>query len=255
VVSELAQKYDLVIGRLESSHQAGLVSVGENNQEALAKLKQLSDSGHQVFTEQSNTFQQSLVGLSGVLNGLYEARLNNLAAQSRTEISSAAHHAEECLITTKAELQVCLKDFQRDYVAQFEALHSRLEKSLEEFAMRKDSGAVRGLKEERVREQLHSLFRRLGQEMLDSAASASNRLEDEFQKSMEAFSQRIDTARAQACDSLSRESGLMQQELARSFEEYDKQLLELQAQAARLEKSGRDVANFVLTIKQANLDF
>jgi len=255
VVSELAQKYDLVIGRLEGSHQAGLAGVGENNQQALAKLKQLSDSGNQIFAEQGNTFQQSLLGLGVVLNGLYEARLNNLAAQSRTEISSAAHHAEECLTTTKAELQVCLKDFQRDYVEQFEALHSRLEKSLEEFAARKDSGAVRGLKEERVREQLHSLFRRLGQEMLDSAASASNRLEDEFQKSMDACSQRIDTAKAQACDSLSRESGLMQKELARSFEEFDKQLIELQAQAARLEKSGRDVANFVLTIKQANLDF
>jgi hypothetical protein len=168
---------------------------------------------------------------------------------------SAASHADECLATAKAELQACLTEFQRDYVAQFEALHTRFEKTLEEFAKSKDGAGIKGLKEERAREQLHSLFRRLGQEMIDSAANASRGLEDEFQKSMDAFEQRIEQAKKQACDSLLREASQMQKELSRSFADFEKQIQELEAQTAKLEKTGRDAANFVMTIRQANLDF
>ncbi len=255
VVGELAQKYDEVIGRLESSNHQGLLTVGEKSAESVRNLKQISDAGAEYFAEQDKNFLASLTNLSGLLNGLYETRLNNLAAQSRTEINSAAQHAEECLINTKAELQMCLREFQRDYVAEFEGLFTKLEKTLEEFAKKKDSGAMRGLKEERVREQLQSLFRRLGQEMIDSSSAAARRLETEFQKSMDSFAQRIETAKTQSCESLDRESKLMQKELSRSFQEFDKQLQEMQAQTVQLESAGRDAANIVMTIRQANLEF
>ena len=254
VVSELAGKYDQVITRLETSYQEGINVVSKNSQESVDKLKQLSEGAGQHFSQQCQSFSASLASLSELLNGLYEMRLNNLAAQSRTEIVSAAQHADECLLATKAELQVCLKEFQRDYVAQFEGLHTRFEKSLDEFGRTRDSSAMRGLKEQRAREQLHSLFRRLGQEMIDSAAAAANRLEHEFQRSMDMFAQRIEMAKSQACESLERESKLMAKELTRSFQDFEKQLLELQAQAAQIEKHGRDAANIVMTIRQANLN-
>lgn len=254
VVTELAGKYDQVIGRLESSYQEGINVVSKSSQESVDKLKQLADNGTQYFIANDKAFSGSLTGLSELLNGLYEMRLNNLAAQSRTEIVSAAQHAEECLSATKSELQVCLKEFQRDYVAQFEALHSRFEKALDEYTKKRDSGAMRGLKEDRARDQLHSLFRRLGQEMIDNAAAAAKRLEAEFQRSMDAFEQRIEAARSQACESLERESKLMAKEMTRSFQEFEKQISELQAQAGQIEKTGRDAANIVMTIRQANLN-
>lgn len=254
VVNELAQKYDEVIRTLDASFQEGVAAVEQNSQQAADKLKQLSASGAGFMVEQDQAFASTLNDLSGLLNGLYETRLNNLAAQSRTEIVSAAEHAEECLSTTKAELQVCLKEFQRDYVNQFEALQSKFEKLLEEYSRKKDSSAMRGLKEDRVREQLHSLFRRLGQEMIDSASSAAARIEAEFQKSMDAFALRIETAKTQACESLERESKLMQKELTKSFQEFEKQMDELKAQASGIDKQGRDVANIVMTVRQANLE-
>lgn len=255
VVGELAAKYDEVIGRLEASYQEGINVVTKSSEEANSKLKSISDNGAEFFTQQEQSFAGTLSNLSELLNGLYEMRLNNLAAQSRTEIISAAQHADECLIATKSELQVCLKEFQRDYVSQFEALHTKFEKSLDEFAKRKDSGAIRGLKEERVKEQLHALFRRLGQEMIDSSAAAANRLESEFQRSMDTFEQRIDAAKTQACESLERECKLMQKELIRSHQEFEKQLADMQGQVAQIEKQGRDAANIVMTIRQANLEF
>ncbi len=252
VLAEMSKKYDEVIERLKHSNQEGLTVLDQDNQQAASKLEQLSEAGAEFFASQDKAFQDTLNGLSGLLNGLYETHLNNLAAQSRTEIVSAAQHAEECLTTTKAELHVCLIEFQRDYVMQFEALNTGLEKTLEEYSRR---GAMRGLKEEHVSEQLHSLFRRLGLKMIDSATNASRLLEAEFQKSMDAFEQRIETAKTQACDSLTHESNLMQNELTRSFQEFDKQLVKLRAQASHLETKGRDAANFVMTIRQANLDF
>lgn len=254
VVSELAVKYDEVVKRLESSYQEGLLGLGKSSQESAGKLKQLSDSGAEFFKEQEESFASSLEGMSGLLNGLFEMRLNNLAAQSRTEIISAANHAEECLDAIKSELQSCLKEFQRDYVAQFEALHSKYEKALDEMSKQGDSGALRGLKEERVKEQLHSLFRRLGQEMIDGASVAAQQIEAEFQKSMDEFADRIETARAQSCETLDRESKLMQKELTKSFQEFEKQIGEMQAQAGQIEKNGRDAANIVMTIRQANLE-
>ena len=149
----------------------------------------------------------------------------------------------------------CLTEFQKDYAAQFEALRTRLEKTLEDYARKKDSSVIRGFKEERIREHLQSLFRRLGLEMVNGAANASSVLEAEFQKSMDGFEQRIEAAKTQSCDSLSRESNLMKKEMARSFYEFERQLSELQTQIYQLEKAGRDAANFVMTIRQANLDF
>jgi hypothetical protein len=255
VGAELAQKYDEVIARLENSLKQGQAGQEEASTDAAGKLKQISDSGGQYFSEQEKAFQESLSGTSELLNGLFETRLNNLVAQSRTEIVSAAQHANECLATTRTELHGCLNEFQKDYVAQFETLHARMEQTLDEYGKKKDGSNLRGVKEERVREQLHNLFRRLGQEMVNGAAMASRRLEADFQKSMDAFEHRIESAKTQACESLTRESNLMQKEMDRSFQEFEKQVADLQSQSLQLEKTGRDAANFVMTIRQANLNF
>lgn len=254
-MSELARKYDEAAHKLESSFTHGQSLIEQGNQQSQAVLKQLADSGSSNLTQQSMEFSSNLQGLSTLLNGLFETRLNNLAAQSRTEIISVAQHAEETLSSIKVELQLNLKEFQRDYVAQFEALNAKLEKTLDELAKNGDSSGLRGLREDRVRDQLQSLFRRLGQEMIDTAASAAKSLEQEFQNSMDAFAQRIDSAKTQACEALESECKLMQRELSKSFQDFEKQFAEMQLRAAQLEKQGKDAANIVMTIRQANLEF
>ncbi|MBX9685534.1 MAG: hypothetical protein K2X27_02460 [Candidatus Obscuribacterales bacterium] len=255
VVGELAQNYDRVVARIEAGNQELRGKLGENRQEAIDKLKQLAASSTEFVNAQEQSFLSGLNDLSGLLNGLYETRLNNLAAQSRTEILSAAQNAEDCLLATRTELQACLKEYQRDYAMKYEGLHSKLEKSLDELTKRKDPSNMRGLKEERAREQLRNLFRRIGNEMVENAAANARRLESEFQRSMDVFEERIKLAKSQACESLERESKMMQKELTRSFQEFEKQMSELQLQAAQLEKQGRDAANIVMTIRQANLEF
>lgn len=254
VLAEIVAKNEAVSAKIESALESGMMSISKESENSGQRLQDIVESGKQNFSETSQSFSSSLGNLSGLLNGLYETQLNNLAAQSKTEIVSAAQHANEVLASTKSELQICLKEFQSDYVAKFEALAARLEKTLEEEA-KGERGGLRGLKEERVRDQLNNLFRRLGQEMIDGAANAARRLEFEFQKSIESFESRIETAKNQACESLDRESKLMQKELTRSFHDFERQIADLQGQTAMLEKHGRDAANIVMTIRQANVEF
>lgn len=254
-MTELARNYDESVIKLEASNQQGALVLEESSKQSQASLSQLSESASAHMKQQEQEFSTNLHALSTLLNGLFETRLNNLAAQSRTEIVSAAQHAEETLGSMKSELQLNLKEFQRDYIAQFEGLRGKLEKTLDDMARASDGGRLRGLREDRVREQLHSLFRRLGQEMIDSAASSANNLESEFQKSMDLFAERIETAKTQACEALDSECKSMQRELAKSFQDFEKQFAELQIRAAQLEKQGKDAANIVMTIRQANLEF
>ena len=254
ILTELSQKHDKISEKVEAALEAGMMSISQESERSGEKLKEIVESGKKDFSDTNQAFSTSLSSLSGLLNGLYETQLNNLASQSRTEIMSAAQHAEECLVSTKSELQLCLREFQSEYVAKFEVLHTRLEKSLDEEA-KGGKGGMRGLKEERVRDQLNSLFRRLGQDMIDSAANAARRMEAEFLKSIESFEQRIETAKLQACESLDRESKMMQKELIRSSQDFERQIAELQSQAAMIEKHGRDSANIVMTIRQANVEF
>lgn len=255
ILSELLQRHEAISSEFEGSLESGMMAISQESEKSGQSFEELVESGKQDFSETTKSFTGSLDNLSGLLNGLFETQLNNLSAQAKTEITSAAQHAHEVLASTRSELQVCLKEFQNDYAAKFEGLQTRLEKALEEEASGGAKGGMRGLKDERVREQLNNLFRRLGQEMIDGAANAARRLEFEFQKSIETFEVRIDNAKTQACESLDRESKLMQKELTRSHHEFERQLSDLQAQIAMLDKHGRDAANIVLTIRQANVEF
>lgn len=253
VLEELAQKYDEVTGKIEGASHDGLVEVRKSGQDAMIKLTQTADTSS-FIQDQDKNFVDTLDNLGSLLNGLYETRLNNLVAQSRTEITSAAKHAEECLTATRAELQAELNTFQREHKAKYEALFNKLEKTIEDYSKKKENGALRGLKEERAKDNLNIVFRRIAQEMVDSAAVTARNLENEFQRSMDEFEKRIDYTKTQACESLERESRSMQKELTRNFQEFEKQISDLKTQATVLERKGKEAAHLVMTLKQADLD-
>lgn len=254
LLKEISHKQNSLISKLEQSSLDGRSEAERQSQEGIAKMMQPLDFLKSFAAEQESSFKEELSGLSEVLNGLYETRLNNLAAQSRTEILSAAEHAGECLSSTKAELQSCLREYQRDYAEKFEALQKKLERTIEEYARKQSTGALQGLKEERSREHIKALFRRIGHDMVENAARSARSMEADFQESIESFERRIESAKNQACESLERESRLMQKELARSMQEFEKLMDDFKDQAEKLERQGKEAANIMMTIRQANLD-
>ncbi|MBY0547738.1 MAG: hypothetical protein K2W95_10615 [Candidatus Obscuribacterales bacterium] len=238
---------------LDATKQQSLDALKLEQTNCLENLKAVTLGGKQYAEEVSVSFDVSMSDLSSLLNTLYDARLKNMLAQSRTEIMNAARKAEERIMSTRNDLHATLKELQRDYVEKFEKLYETFEKSVDEEV--KDAKSPGGAKDARAREQLNALFRRLGQEMIDTAGNAANRIEGDFQKSVTAFEKRIENARDSACESLEREFKLMQKELVRTKQDFDKQVTELQTQLVRIEKDGRDAADIVQTIRSASLEF
>lgn len=238
---------------LDTARQESLDALKVEQTNCLENLRAVTLGGKQYAEEVSISFDVSMSDLSALLNTLYDARLKNMLAQSRTEIVNSARKAEERIMSTRNDLHATLKELQRDYVEKFEKLYETFKESVEEEV--KDAKSPGGAKDARAREQLNALFRRLGQEMIDTAGNAANRIEGDFQKSVTAFEKRIETARDSACESLEREFKLMQKELVRTKQDFDKQVNELQTQLVRIEKDGRDAADIVQTIRSANLEF
>lgn len=238
---------------LDTARQQSLEALKVEQANCLENLKAVTLGGKQYAEEVSISFDVSMSDLSALLNTLYDARLKNMLAQSRTEIVNSARKAEERIMSTRNDLHAALKELQRDYVEKFEKLYETFEESVEDEV--KEAKSPGGAKDARAREQLNALFRRLGQEMIDTAGNAANRIEGDFQKSVTAFEKRIETARDSACESLEREFKLMQKELVRTKHDFDKQVNELQTQLVRIEKDGRDAADIVQTIRSANLEF
>ena len=240
---------------LEAAKQISLAALKSEDVTCQEKISVVTAEGNGYALEVSSSFDVSMSELSTLLTTLYDARLKNLLAQSRTEIVNSARQAEERISSSRTDLHSSLKELQRDYAEKFEALYEKFEKTLDEENQSENSQAARVAKDGRAREQLNALFRRLGQEMIDTAATAAGRVEDDFQRSVSAFEKRIESARDTACESLEREFKLMQKELVRTKQDFDKQLAELKTQLVRIEKDGRDAADIVRTIASANLEF
>lgn len=239
---------------LEAKRQESAELLGQEEARCLESLNGATAVGTTYAEEVSSSFDVSISDLSSLMTTLYDARLKNLLAQSRTEIVNSARKAEDRILSTRNDLQATLKELQRDYVEKFEALYTEFESSVEEESKDSRGQAARGGKDGRAREQLNALFRRLGQEMMDTAAQAAGRVENEFQRSVSTFEKRIESARDSACESLEREFKLMQKELGRTRQDFDKQIAELQNELKRIEKDGRDSADIVLTIRSASLE-
>jgi gas vesicle protein len=237
---------------LEQKKSEALDAVALEEAACTEKLEEASKLGARYADDLTSSFDVSMSDISSIMTTLYDARLKNLLAQARTEIVNSARKAEERIHSTRNDLQTTLKELQREFVEKFEELFKQFESTVSDEG--KDNRA-RAAKDSRAREQLNALFRRLGQEMIDTAASAAGRVETDFQKSVGAFEKRIESARDSACESLEREFKLMQKELGRTKQDFDRQLADLQHELGRIEKDGQDSAEIVQTIRSATLEF
>lgn len=253
--AQIEERQRTVPVELENRRMESAEGLGIEETRCLEKLRSTTAVGTDYAEHASEVFNTSMLELSTLTATLYDARLRNLLAQSRTEIVNSARKAENRIVSSKKDLQAMLKELQRDYIDKFEKMYIEFESSVEEAAKDGKGQAARGAKDGRAREQLNALFRRLGQEMIDTAASAAGRVETEFQRSVSTFEKRIESARDSACESLEREYKLMQKELGRTKYDFDKQLTELQNELKRIEKDGQDSADIVQTIRSASLEF
>lgn len=256
LISQLTEQYEKEQKELEKEREKSQLALLEEEDKSTEKLRTTLISSRQYFDQFLQSFSDSLEEMSQRIGSLYEMDLLNVAGQSQAEMIATSLKAEQGLSSIQGELSVCLGQFQRDYIESFELLLKKLERTIEkESKLDWDAGFSWKLKEERAREHLQSLFRRIGNKLVENASAAAAQIEADFQNSVETCEQRIETVKSLACESLERETKLMKKELQRSHADFEKQISDLELQISRIEKVGVDAANIVMTIRKANLRF
>lgn len=241
---------------VDSRDRQGSAALDECEQHARATVKAVGQHWNQQINNHCEAFDKLLASLSSVLKENYETKLANAAEQARQEITLLSEQAHEKITATHNELEVDLRDLEKDFVSQFENALQRLERVVGEHANDKhNSGVARQHKAQKMRDQMQSHLKRWGGELIDSVKDAATELEAEFNRATDGFHTRIEGARASAIELLERESRLMQKDIERTMKEFQKELAELEGQIAQIEKAGQDAALTVIACRKAVLSF
>lgn len=243
------------------SELAGTESVGLEELEAAearekAILEEVGARWRQQIDDHCGSFEKLIASLSSALKETFESKLANAADEARQEITLLSDQAHEKIAATRTELEVELKDLEKDYITQLESTLRKLELIVSEHANdKRNNGVARQHKSQKLRDQMHTYLKRWGAGLVDSIKDSATDFENEFTRATDGFHTRIESARASSIELLERESKLMQKDLERTLKEFQKELNQLESQVGQIEKAGQDAAITVITYRKAVLSF
>lgn len=241
---------------MEKYAEDALKTLEERERGAKTAIKEEGEQWRQQITGHCEGFDKMLAGLSSVLKENYETKLANASEQARQEITLLSDQAHEKITATRGELEVELRDLEKDYLTQFDNVLKKLEAIVSEnVSDKRNSGMARQHKVQKLRDQMQNHLKRFGTDLVDTVKDASDEFEAEFDRATEGFHTRIEGARSSAIELLERESRLMQKDIERTMKEFQKELTELEAQIGQIEKAGQDAALTVIACRKAVLSF
>jgi hypothetical protein len=231
-----------LLSSCEAQHKEALNEVGARWKEQI--------------NEHCDTFNKTLGNLSAVVKENYETKLSNVSAQAKGEINKLSDAAHEKIAATRNELEIELRELEKEYVHQFESTVRKLESIVNEHANdKKNSGVARQHKAQKLRDQMQTHLNRWGGELIDSVKDASHDFEAEYSRATDGFHTRIETARVASVELLERESRLMQKDIERTLKDFQREIEELEGEIGRIEKAGQDAALTVIACRKAVLSF
>lgn len=257
VVNSDIQKFaDNTVLEVDVRDEDGGAALEQSELMAKAAVKLVGEQWRLQISTHCDSFDKMLASLSTVVKENYETKLANASEQARQEISLLSDQAHEKITATHNELEVELRDLEKDFVGQFENALSRLESIVSEHSNdKRNSGVARQHKAQKLRDQMQAHLKRWGADLVDSVRDAANEFEQEFSRATDGFHTRIEGARASAIELLERESRLMQKDIERTMKEFQKELAELEGQVGQIEKAGQDAALTVIACRKAVLSF
>jgi hypothetical protein len=256
IQSDLTQFFDDTIRDIDARDEDGGAALEDAERAAKQVVKEVGEDWKSQISSHCETFDKLLASLSAVLKENYETKLSNASEQARQEITHLSDQAHEKIAATHSELEVELRDLEKDYVAQFENALQKLDTIVNEHANdKRNSGVARQHKAQKLRDQMHGHLKRFGSSLVDSVKDAAGEFEGEFNRATDGFHTRIEGARVSAIELLERESRLMQKDIERTMKEFQKELAELESQIGQIEKAGQDAALTVIACRKAVLSF
>lgn len=241
---------------VESSADEGLRLISTCESQHKESVTEVSTRWKQHINDHCDLFHKTVATFSGVLNENYETQLANVSAQAKREITKLSDDAHEKITATRNELEVEMRDLEKDYAAQFEQAIRKLEVIVNAQANdKKNSGGAREHKAAKLRDQMQGHLKRWGGDLIDSVKDASHDFENDYNRATDGFHTRIELARSTAVELIERESKLMQKDIDRTLKDFQKDIDELEGELGRIEKAGQDAALTVIAFRKAVLSF
>ena len=255
ICSEIDKVENESIEAVDDRAKEGLEALVASQERETESLLSVGNKWREQIDQHCSAFDRLLGSLSAVMKENYETKLANVSEQARQEITELSEQAHEKIAATRSELEIEVRELEKEYIDQFENTLRKLEGIVSEHASDKRNGVARQHKSQKLRDQMQTHLKRWGADLVDSVKDAAHEFENDFMRATDGFHTRIEGARAAAVEHLERESRLMQKDLERTLKEFQKEVSDLENQINEVEKAGQDAALTVIACRKAVLSF
>jgi hypothetical protein len=197
------------------------------------------------FEEVSSSFEQSIKSDSELQTGSFQARLRNVALQSKMEILNNACNCSEEMKAMQQEFAALLAEQQRNSWNRCDALLHRIEQAIE-LQVESDSG---------ISERVKAALRSVAQEFRGKTLQKSNQVELYFERAIDTMIKNVESFGDDACESLEHQYSQARRDFGLLYEDLERQLSELQKDTIKIEKAGLGVSRIVAAYKKSNINF
>ncbi len=253
VVSHLTEIVAETVEELEKDASKGAKSVEKAGASGKAKLIGRLDQWKKDSAEISDNFRNTITFEATSSQQSHSTKLERKVIEVKDEISHIATDANAKITASHKLFLSSLKRLEKKYNDRLERLLARFETALAEEA--RLTGGSDGLAAHELRELLHARLQARGAEVLKSFQRTVDQLESEYARTSGGSSERLETVRTAATESLDKQLRLMKNELERISRSFSSELSELNLQVPQIEEAGRAAALAVMAYRSAMLQF
>lgn len=197
------------------------------------------------FNEVVKSFEESLLSVSDLQSGSFQARLKNIALQSKVDINSASRNCQEEMAASQKEFLGSLTEQQRATWSRCDSLLYKLEQAIET-QVDSDSG---------VSERIKVAMKNMAQEFRGKTIQKSHQVEMYFERAIDTMVKNVESFSDETCEQLEHEYSQARREFGLLYEEIERQLADLQKEVSKVEKAGLGVSRIIAAYKKSNIKF
>jgi hypothetical protein len=253
VVSHLSEIVAETVEELEKDASNGAKSVEKAGASGKARLAGRLDEWKKDSGEISDNFRNTITFEATSSQQSHSTKLERKVGEVKDEISHIATDANAKITASHKLFLSSLKRLEKKYNDRLERLLTRFETALAEES--RLTGGSDGLAAHELRELLHARLQARGAEVLKSFQRTVDQLESEYARTSGGSSERLETVRTAATESLDKQLRLMKNELERISRSFSSELSELNLQVPQIEEAGRAAALAVMAYRSAMLQF
>ncbi len=203
------------------------------------------DEVNKYFEEIVESFNLSITSTGDLQSGSFQARLRNVALQSKMDVLNSSRNCSEEMKALQQEFVSWMAEQQRNCWTRCDSLLLKLEQAIE-MQVEADSG---------ISERVKMALRNVAQEFRGKTLQKSNQVELYFERAIDTMVKNVESFGEDACEGLEHEYAQARRDFGLLYEDLERQLAELQKETIKIEKAGLGVSRIVAAYKKANINF